>query len=177
MKQSTKLSFLNPIKFILALSIILWHISFGFSTYIDGDGSNNLLWGLRELTKFGGNQAFLLIAGMLFYIAYYEKLQEGTLSPKDFLIKRAKRIYPWVIVSVLIAYISALIAHYNFDDTESINLLYLLIDCLFFGTRFFGGAYGYYNGPIWFLSVLIFCYLISVLIIILTKKKRSIWGF
>ncbi len=37
--------------------------------------------------------------------------------------------------------------------------------------------FGNYNGPVWFLSALMFAYLLSCLIIILTRKKKSVYWF
>lgn len=173
-KSFNNLAFLHLIRFILALSIVLWHYPFNIANNYE---THPFLFSLRAITIYGGNQAFLLISGMMFYIAYYSKLTTGEIKPADFLKKRAIRIYPIVVASVLISYILSLIIHFNINADENINLIDLVKDLLFFGSRLFGGSYGIYNGPIWFLAPLCVSYLISLFIIVITKKKKSIYWF
>ena len=173
-QKNNQLSFLHVLRFILAVSVVLWHYHFGVS--LDPQ-AHPLLYGIRVMTIYGGNQAFLLISGMMFYLAYYRKLTTDKLSVTDFLKKRAVRIYPTVIISVLVSYLLAVIIHFSYNAAENINLIDLLKDMFFFGGRLFGGSYGIYNGPIWFLAPLGVSYLISALIIVLTKKKRSVYWF
>ena len=173
-KDFNKLAFLHFIRFILAFSIILWHFPFGTA---DNFETHPFLFSIRAITIYGGNQAFMLISGMMFYLAYYAKLTNDKMKATDFLKKRAIRIYPIVIASMLVTYILSLIIHFNINVEENINLIDLIKDMFFFGARLFGGLYGIYNGPIWFLAPLCISYLISVLIIILTKKKKSVYWF
>lgn len=171
------LAFLNLIRLILAISIVLWHLPFGYAEY-NGIFPDSFFQGLRDIVRYGGNQAFLLISGMLFYHTYYNKLDiAGGVSIKVFLIKRCKRIYPTAIFTCLFSYLIAVIAHFTYEPDRSINLINLIQDCLFLGARAFGGMFGNYNGPVWFLSALLFAYLLSCFIIILSRKKRSIWWF
>ncbi len=173
-KNFNKLAFLHIIRFILALSIVLWHCPFNIADKLD---THPFLFSLRAMTIYGGNQAFLLISGMMFYLAYYSKLTSGKMKASEFLKKRAVKIYPVVIASVLVSYILSLIIHFNYNVEENIKLIDLIKDTFFFGSRLFAGSYGIYNGPIWFLAPLCVCYLISVLIIVVTKKKQSILWF
>lgn len=173
--QYNKMAFLNLIRFVLAISIVLWHISFGFYEY-NSKWSNNFIAGFRDITIYGGNQAFMLISGMVFYLAYYNRLDES-LSIKDFLIGRAKKLYPATILVCVLVYIMNLIAHFTYNPDAQINLILLLEDCFFFGARLFGGEYGNYVGPIWFLSILVLAYLISCFIIIVTRKRKSVYWF
>ena len=158
----------------MAFSIILWHFAFGVAADYE---KYPVLYSIRVITIYGGNQAFLLISGMMFYLAYYKKLTSDKMTPCQFIKKRAIRIYPLVIVSVLVSYILSLIARFTYNANENINLIDLIKDMFFFGSRLFGGDYGIYNGPIWFLAPLCVSYLISVLIIAVTKKKQSIYWF
>lgn len=173
-KNFNKLAFLHILRFVLAFSIILWHCPFNIANDYE---LHPVLFSIRALTMFGGNQAFMLISGMMFYLAYYSKLANGEMKPNHFLKKRAIRIYPVLIVAVLVSYILSLIIHYNYYPEENINLIDLLKDTIFFGSRLFGGLYGIYVGPIWFFAPLCVSYLVSLLIIVITKKKRSIYWF
>lgn len=177
MKNYNKLAFLNVLRIMLAIGIVLWHYSYGFDSYIEGNTANNIFAYLKQLTRYGGNQAFMLLAGMSFYIAYYKKLSSGELSMKDFAKKRAKRIYPFAILSVLSVYFLNVFLKVKYNADTDILLIHLLEDTLFFGSRLFGNAYGIFNGPIWFLSALLVAYLISCFIIAVTRKHQSIYWF
>lgn len=173
-KNYNKLAFLYILRFILAFSIVLWHCPFAIA---DNYETHPVLYSIRAITIFGGNQAFMMISGMMFYIAYYSKLTNNKTKPTDFLKKRAIRIYPVAIASVLVSYILSLIIHFSYNVEENINLMDLIKDMFFFGSRLFGGSYGIYNGPIWFLAPLCISYLICIFIIVVTKKKKSIYWF
>ena len=101
---------MHPLRFILALSIVLWHCAFGVA---DNYETHPVLWSIRAITIFGGNQAFWLISGMLFYLSSYTKLTNDKRKATVFLKKRAVRIYPTGIVSVLISEILSLIIHFS----------------------------------------------------------------
>lgn len=173
-QKNNQLSFLHVLRFILAISVVLWHFHFGVASDL---AAHPVLYAIRVMTIYGGNQAFLLISGMMFYLAYYRKLTTEKLTAVGFLKKRAVRIYPTVILSVLVSYLLSVIIHFSYNAAENINLMDLLKDMFFFGGRLFGGSYGIYNGPIWFLAPLCVSYLISALVIAVTKKKRSIYWF
>lgn len=173
-KNFNNLAFLYVLRFILAVSIVLWHCPFAVADKLE---LHPFLFSLRAMTMYGGNQAFMLISGMMFYLAYYHRLTSDELKTTVFLKKRATRIYPAVIVSILVSYILSLIIYFNLNPEENINLIDLIKDMFFFGARLFGGAYGIYNGPIWFLSALCVAYLLSAFIIVVTKKKKSVYWF
>lgn len=136
-----------------------------------------MLWAIRFMTPYGGNQAFYLISGMLFYLVYYPKLTDNTIKPTYFLKKRAIRVYPAVLVTILVSYILSLVIHFNYNPDENINLIDLIKETVFFGSRLFGGEFGIFNGPVWFLTSLFVSYLISVFIIVVTKKRQSVYWF
>lgn len=173
-KSYNNLAFLNFLRFILAFSIILWHCPFGLA---DDYEAHPVLWAIRVMTPYGGNQAFYLISGMLFYLVYYPKLTDNTIKPTYFLKKRAIRVYPAVLVTILVSYILSLVIHFNYNPDENINLIDLIKETVFFGSRLFGGEFGIYNGPVWFLTSLFVSYLISVFIIVVTKKRQSVYWF
>lgn len=172
MRKRNPLAFINPVRVILALSIVLLHMPFGFEVYRPGFAS--VIWGFREMSRYGSNQAFLLIAGMMFFVAYYGKLRSGELKIGNFFLKRVLHIVPAVFVTVLTVYVIHLISHFTHSPDTNINVLDLLIDLLFFGKRYFGGEFATYNPPIWFLSALFMSYFVACFVIFVTKKKPSI---
>ncbi len=164
--KANKLAFLNLIRFVLALSIVFWHLA-------GEDPTTPVINEFRKLTIYGGNQAFLLISGMLFALVYYPKLTSGATKPGKFLAKRALKFYPLVIVTVLFSYVFSLIARFTYDPTAEIGFVPLLEDLFFFGGTLFGGSFAYYNVCIWFLCPLMLCYLIALATTLLTRKKAS----
>ncbi len=74
-RQYNSLAFLNLVRLILAISIVLWHFPYGYSEY-NGLFPDSLFAGWRDIVRYGGNQAFLIISGMLFYYTYYKRLDQ-----------------------------------------------------------------------------------------------------
>lgn len=169
MYEKRNLAFLSLLKLFLAVSIVFWHgvgcqFGFDFTKY-------KFLEIYKYMTVCGGNQVFLLISGMMFYLCYYTKLSENKLSIKDFVIKRSIRIYPLATIGTLLAFGVAVLRTLIFKGDNSFTFNYLFIDLVFFGNTLFRSGYGYYNGPIWYLAALLFCYASAILIVSSTRKK------
>lgn len=171
MNKRNDLAFLNFFRFVFAFSIMLWHYPFFF---FDGIDNYPFLVFLRNLTIAGGNQAFLLISGMMFYLAYYTKMVNNQLSIKNFLIGRLKKLYPIATFTTLLYFAFALFKTL-FGD-YGFNLQALVIDLFFFGNSVFAWGYGNYNGPLYFLSLLLICYIVGALLMLAVKKKQTcVW--
>ena len=165
-KQINNLAFLNIIRFLLAISITLWHdvgCQFGFKI-----GDYGFLRIFKNLTICGGNQVFFLISGMMFFLVYYPLLNENKTTPKQFLLSRTIKIVPITTISTLIAFFATFLLN------KSVNFMNLIIDLVFFGNTILRGGYGFYNGPIWYLAVLFVCYFVSIIVFLCSKRNKSI---
>ena len=176
MTDRTKLAFLNVVRIVLAVSIVLLHClgcQFGFVI-----SEHRFLNLFRYLSVCGGIQVFFLISGMMFYLAYYKKLTDDTRQGeiKYFLKGRVIRFLPLVTIATLFTFFITVLSCFIFKDT-SFSFNQLCIDLFFLGNTLFNGGLANYNPEIWYLSILVFCYLVSVFIIVVTKKKKSIWWF
>ncbi len=174
MNERYNLAFLNFIRIFLAISITFWHcvgcqFGFNFENY-------RILEIWRYFTVCGGNQVFFLISGMTFFLAYYPKLSQQKLTIKKFLAKRAIKIYPLATAATLFAFLIAVLRTFMLKGENSFSFNQLFLDLVFFGNTIFRYGYGFYNGPIWYLASLFFCYLVAALIISLTRKKPcAVW--
>lgn len=163
-----KLAFLYIIKFILAFAILLQHWRFS---------SIEMFGNLHELVGLGANQCYMLISGMLFYLAYYEKLANEEVSPLKFLIKRLLRIYILYIVIIMCNIMFDVIINLQVKEFK-LNFWDIFRTLFFFGDSFFvNGSESPINYPAWFLCPLFLSYILACIIIVLTKKKKSIWWF
>lgn len=167
-RSYNKLAFLYIIKFILALAILLQHWRFS---------SIEMFGNLYELVHLGANQCYMLISGMLFYLAYYEKLSNEDLSPLKFLIKRLFRIYILYVATILSSVLFDVIINLRIKEFK-LDFWTLFRTLLFFGDSFFvNGSESPINYPAWFLCPLFLSYILACIIIVLSKKKKSIWWF
>ncbi len=163
-KHTNELAFLYILRFILAFAIVLAHWRFS---------GIEMFGNFYEITWLGANQCYILISGMLFYLAYYQKLIDEELSPLKFLQKRLLRIYILYAVTVISEVLFNLIAGtFHLDYWDIFKALF------FFGDSFFvNGSESPFNYPAWFLCPLFLSYILACIIIVLTKNKRSIWWF
>lgn len=166
--HTNELAFLYVLRFVLAFSIVLAHWRFS---------SIEMFGNLYEITWLGANQCYILMSGMLFYLAYYQKLINEEMSPLKFLIKRLLRIYILYAITIICEVVFNLIINlragvFNLDYWNIFKALF------FFGDSFFiNGSESPFNYPAWFLCPLFLSYILACIIIVLTKKKKSIWWF
>ena len=163
-----KLSFLYVLKFILAFAILLQHWRFS---------SIEMFGNFYELVGLGANQCYMLISGMLFYLAYYEKLANEEISPLKFLIQRLLRIYVLYVATIIGEVLFNVIIDLRVGEFE-LDFWTIFKTLFFFGNSFFvNGSESPINYPAWFLCPLFLSYILACIIIVLTKKKKSVWWF
>lgn len=122
---------------------------------------------------------FFLISGFMMSYIYEEKIKE--LSLLDFLKTRVKKIYPMMIVSVVIVFLlenlgKNILGYYPLYGERGdvqYSLSALLSSILGIQTGYFSDGDTYsVNGPTWFISILFLCYLISFSIMKIGKDKK-----
>lgn len=173
-RKINNLAFLNPLRLILALSVTFWHMvgcQYGFNA-----SEYKVIKFIYNMTLFGGVPTFFLISGMLFYLCYLQKLSDKTISAKSFLINRVIRIYPLAIITILFDFFVA-VSRSILIEGETFSFGELLIDLVFFGNTGLTNSFGSYNGATWYLFGLMACYLISLLIVLLYRKKKTVLWF
>lgn len=104
---------------------------------------------------------YFIISGLLFYVSYQKKIGDGKYSFTQFLTKRVLRVYPLMIVTSLVMYgIQLCVFHSNhtfWSMSGNLSLPDLLLDLLFVGKSWLNQMS--LNGPIWYLNVLMICYI------------------
>lgn len=115
---------------------------------------------------------FFIISGYFTY-GYIEKLQKG-LSFKDFFIKKYVRFLPLMVLSATIYFLLGTsffntFGYWHLDkplNVAELILTFLGVQCGWVV------RYNNINPPLWYLSVLILCYLIFYLIVVIAKKIK-----
>lgn len=114
--------------------------------------------GSAFLTLFGGalgNSMFFILSGFGMAYGYRDRIQSHTISFRDFLLKRLKKLYPMFLISNFVALVLE-VAQYG---VSAINLKKITFTVLL---RMGGGLNGevLYNAPTWFLCTLLLCYVV-----------------
>lgn len=123
---------------------------------------------------------FFLLSGYLIHKSYYKRITDKTISLKEFILPKIKKIYPMVIVTAIIVFLLQNIGYYMYgeyilhaDGGEARNSVFALL------ISFLGMQSGYFsdndalsvNGPAWFVSILFLCYGIYFLFTSSIKDK------
>ena len=170
-KQYNELAFLNFFKFIAAFSVFLQHV--GSITQKGTQLINSSAFLTFSKVALCPVMFFFMISGFLFHRFYSGRIKDGTLSVKDFIVSRMKKIYPLMIITTISLFVFSFICKYALNLTSvwgSTRFIDLLLGCLIGGDSIFTGTFGKINGALWYITILILCYIISLLI---TKTSKS----
>lgn len=121
-------------------------------------------------------ELFFIISGILFIHAYYPKIGKSILGKEQltfdhFLINRIIRIYPVAILTASVMFLTECILYstYNPIWRGNIGLDNLMLNWIFGGGTVLQIPYAV-NGPAWYLSVLMGCYVLAYPLSVLHKK-------
>ena len=173
-QNQNELYFLDILKFFAAISIaVLLHYNDHFLPFLKQENplKNNAILYFLSINSYIFVEMFFIISGMLFVKAYMEKIQNG-LSFFSFFSNRIRRIYPLLIITSLYMYIANYIL---FEKTNTLwscgtlELKELILDIIFAGKSILFMPKTL-NGPIWYIGVLMLCYLLAYFITKFFKK-------
>lgn len=178
MKKNTKYNFLNMYKFIFAIIIACFlHYNDHFIKILNLKNhfeQHNITTFLTKqssaLTEF-----FFIASGILFFISYVPKIKNKKMNFQDFFINRTKRLLPYVAITTIIMWILQIIC-YNITENVwgsigTIKFSEVIINILTFGKGILKTQS--LNGPTWYISVLMFCYVIGYFITKLYIKTNN----
>lgn len=115
-------------------------------------------------------EMFFMISGLLFYQVYLPKIKSENYKFKDFFCARAIRLYPLVIITSLYMYLWQFILEKNtgmvWSSAGTLKLWTLFEDIIFCGSMYDGSL----NAPLWYLNVLLVCYVLAYIMTKLTEK-------
>jgi len=172
-QQNNKLLGLEVVRFISALSVLVWHYQHFF--YIAGKPTNfireqqPLYFFLSLFYDYGhyGVQVFWCISGFIFFWKYREAIASKAITYKKFFVLRFSRLYPLHFCTLLIVlalqaiYFAQKEYFFVYQNNDVPHFIYQLFLASNWG--FEKGAS--FNGPIWSISVevLIFCFFFLIL--------------
>lgn len=181
MQKTNSFAYFTILKFLGALLIAVFlHYNDHFLTYLytENPFDPKSIWFLFSRKSYVFVEMYFILSGILFAYAYEERIQNG-LSLKEFFINRVKRLYPLVIVTTLYMYLANYFLYRATGTLYSCGTLKvsdLLFDLFLAGKCIFHGAKTL-NAPIWYVSVLMLCYLIAFVQNKLSKNKTVLFCF
>ena len=114
-------------------------------------------------------ELFFIMSGFLFAYVYIPKIKKKEYSFDKFIFKRYVRIMPLVILTSSICYILTFIMRINSIECwvtfcgNNVNIVSLFFDFIFSGTYIFIDNFSL-NSPIWYINVLLVCYILAYII-------------
>lgn len=154
MKNKEYFLALNGWRFIFSLLIVLHHMPKEWKLCIaDWDFGNTIVL------------FFFILSGFLLTLGYKDKIYNGIVGYKDFVIKRASSIFPLQILMTLlfmvfgINIVTYFAVPFHLTLTQSLNPLWEVNFTL--------------NTPSWFLSSIFICYLLIWPVVSYIKKRSS----
>ena len=179
-RTEDEFAYFNLLKFTGAICIAIFlHYNDHFLPClgIENPFANHaFLWSLSH-NSYVFTEMYFIISGILYSHAYMERIIDGRMRFDQFLIKRIVRVFPTLILTTLVVYAENLIL-YKTNGTlwscGTLSIWELLTDCLFGGKSVFNAPLTL-NGPIWFVNVLILCYIVAYILTKLFQKCRSVF--
>ena len=169
-------AFFEPLKFLGSICIIGMH-------YCDCVGK---LMMSRRLELFSRSPAlnyisyvsytfvemFFLFSGVVFVKAYKKRLEEGE-RIADFIGRRYKRFFPGIAITTTIMFLMNLLLYLETGAlfwAGHLDLRKLFFDYLCAGTAGYGTGVDPINSPLWYIAILLQCYLLAALLVRREKK-------
>ena len=180
-EYNNSIAYFNILRFIGAISIsVLFHYNDHFlkNLYLTNQIESGSIWEFLAQYGFIFVEMFFIISGILFSFYYFKKINNG-MNLKDFLINRVIRIYPVLIITTIFMYFANYVLYSTgcrLWSDGTLNIWELLSDMIFAGKSFFNAG-NTLNGPIWYINVLMFCYILAFYLSKISIKKKSIIVF
>lgn len=177
MNDRKETSYINLLRVIASLIIASFlHYNYHLLDYmgIENAYAGNIIGRFLFMDSVVFVELFFIISGFLFYRIYRARI-DGGLSLDSFLGSRWKRIYPELILSILFMLLGNIVIYTQTGKLycmDSLNGTDVAEELLFGGRALFNNVPNI-NNAVWFVGVLMFCYLIAFL---LEKLGKSING-
>ena len=125
-----------------------------------------------------GVEIFYMLSGFGMILGYEKRIAESEMLPLEYFGRRLKKLYPPVLLSTIVTgvlqivylYQNGMIFQYAYDY---FNIDYFILNLIGIQTGIINRAYSF-NGPLWFVSVLLVCYIIFYLLIYLNKNREEL---
>lgn len=163
-KEEIDLKFLMPLKGVMAIIIIMHHYIAQIPYHYSG------ILGLITDVGYLPVGFYYFASGMLFVVAYYEKIVNGTYSLVGFMKRRLKKIYPPYLLTLLVISVIMLL---DVKMRGMISIKTFVYNLFLLQGGILQDVCSI-NGVAWFLTPLILCDIIAFLISKLGKKDYAI---
>ncbi len=174
--------FLNLIKILSAIIIAyLYHYRNDFSVILQNDFPfiDNCLIEWLAIYGLYFTDLFFIISGITFCIAYRQDIADGNITLVNFIKKRIKKLYPLMFTSTFLMVVLEIIHYNRFGQwwLSVLNVWDIFISFIGVQTGWFNQTY-IVNMPIWYISVLLQCYIIAFLLVrIISQKDYNVFIF
>lgn len=167
---------------VAALTAYLLHYNLLFGTGPDMGSVIDPVLGTIAKYWFYASFPFFWLSGFLMFYAYEERIASGQLTFKRYMLPKIKKLYPIMIVTALLVFGLEWAGKFVFgyfplhaDGGElRYSPLSLLLSLLGLQSGFVSdGDAMAVNGPSWFTSILLVCYVIYYFIAAFVKKDRT----
>ena len=177
MEKNNRYNFLNIYKLIFAIIIacfLHYHDHFLMIFNLHDNFENHIVSDFFVRHSSALTEFFFIASGILFFLAYVPKIKEKKMNFQNFFINRTKRLLPYVAVTSIIMWILQIVSTITTKSQwgiGSINFSEVIINIITFGRGIVKGQT--LNGPAWYISVLMFCYIIGYFLTKLYAKSNN----
>jgi len=171
---------LNGLRGVMALFIMVIH--YGYFPLTSGLPFHNVMVKVIFQAQYIVN-GFFVLSGFLLVYNYLDKIRNGEITFNSFMKKRLIRLYPMMIFSLLCVIVFQIIysagGYWFAEDVISNNNLFTFVLNVFGLQSLSLVAGSSFNAPTWFLSQIIFMYVIFYFVVWKYgnyKKEYVIWS-
>ncbi len=166
---------------VAVLTAYLLHYNLLFGTGADLGGILTPVLGTVAKYWFYASYPFFWLSGFLMYYVYEDRLAAHELTFKQYMLPKIKKLFPIMIVTAVLVFLLEWAGKFAFGEfplhADGGDLRYsplsLLLSCLGLQSGFLSdGDAMAVNGPSWFTSILLICYVLYYLIATYVKRER-----
>ena len=167
---------LDSLRGIFIMGILIYHVNASF-----GSAFSEFLDPVYKYGGYFGNYFFFMLSGFLIAFSYKYFLSQGQISFAWFIKKRLLKLYPLYFITTVVQLYLRILQ----NGTDGITAKSLLLNGLMMASGWIEDGFPF-NTPLWFVSVLILCYIIYYVVCRLsgTENRRyvglvillMIWG-
>lgn len=166
-----KIKSIDYLKGIMAVGIVLFHY-----TVLTDTSHNDINFPLYDILRVFYNsnygnvlvEMFFLISGFCFFHFYSENIKNEKINGKTFFLKRFFRLYPlYIFTTVVVAVLQLIYNKINgryFGAGVDFSAMNIVLNILCMSRGYVTNEIYPYNGPAWFINVLIIDYFLFFII-------------
>ena len=174
-ENSITFNYFFLLKFLVIITICLIHHNFYELNFIYDNPFLNYIW----VNGHSLVSIMFLMSGILFFYTSHKKISNNETNFSTFIFKKLKKFIPLALITTLFIYGMNFYYRDFISSGEdwifaTTNPFDLIISIIFCGRTVFGETF-INNGPLWFINVLLFCFLIAYPISKCKKNAPLLW--